>query len=362
MSKATTDRKILHIDMDAFYASVEQRDNRDLRGKPVIVGGKPDQRGVVAACSYEARAFGVRSAMPAARALRLCPGAILVKPRFSIYRQVSAHIREIFRRVTDRVEPLSLDEAYLDVTGSTDYAGSATRVAEAVKQCIRSELRLTASAGVSYNKFLAKIASDVHKPDGIYVITPEQGADFVADLPIGRFPGIGPVTQKRLQRLGVNNGADLRSLTLEALRPLFGRGAEYYYAASRGEDDRPVQSSRETRSVSAETTFSEDMTDTDSMLTHLTSLAGEVCASLQKQALFAFTLTIKVRYADFVLVTRSRTRQSPLEAAPHLTGLLADLLQRTQAGHRPVRLLGVAASNLIPQGKAAEQLNLFVDL
>jgi len=348
--------------MDAFYASVEQRDDENLRGKPVIVGGKPEQRGVVAACSYEARSFGVRSAMPAARAMRLCPHAILVKPRFAVYRQVSTQLREIFGRVTDRVEPLSLDEAYLDVTGTMDHSGSATRIAQAVKQCIRSELLLTASAGVSYNKFLAKVASDVRKPDGMFVITPEEGADFAAALPIGRFPGIGPVTEKRLQRLGVSTGEDLRSLSVEALRPLFGRGAEYYYNASRGEDNRPVQASREARSVSAETTFSDDLTDTDAMLEQLKSLAEEVCASLHKQALFAFTLTVKVRYADFVLVTRSRTGHSPLEAGVHLTQLLVELLQRTQAGRRPVRLLGVGASNLIPRGRADEQLNLFGDL
>jgi len=355
----TADRKILHIDMDAFYASVEQRDDRHLRGKPVIVGAKPEQRGVVAACSYEARKFGVRSAMPTGRALRLCPQAILVQPRFSAYRQVSAHIREIFGRVTERVEPLALDEAYLDVTGTTQYAGSATRMAEAIKQCICSELALTASAGVSYNKLLAKGATDVHKPDGLCVITPAQGADFVADLPIGRFPGIGPVTEKRLQRLGINTGADLRSLSVEALRPLFGRAAEYYYSASRGQDDRPVQTARETRSVSAETTCSDDLTGSATMLAQLVALGDEVCASLEKQALLAFTLTIKVRYADFVAVTRSRTQHAPIEAGAFLRELLVELLQRTEAGSRPVRLLGVAASNLIPKRESVEQLSLF---
>ncbi len=347
--------------MDAFYASVEQRDDSRLRGKPVIVGGTPEQRGVVAACSYEARKFGVRSAMPAGRALRLCPDAILVPPRFSVYRQVSAQIREIFARVTERIEPLALDEAYLDVTGSTHYGGSATRMAEAIKTCIRSELALTASAGVSYNKFLAKIASDANKPDGLCVIMPEDGAAFVAALPIGRFPGIGPVTEKRLQRLGINTGAELRDLSLEALRPLFGRAAEYYYEASRGHDDRPVQTSRETRSVSAETTFSEDLTDPGEMLVQLVKLGEEVCASLRKQALLAFTVTIKVRYADFVSVTRSRTLHAPIEPGRRLCELLEELLQRTEVASRPVRLLGVGGSNLVPEQDSSEQLPLFDD-
>jgi len=262
-------RKIIHVDMDAFYASVEQRDDPSLCGKPVIVGGSPDSRGVVAACSYESRAFGVHSAMPASEARRRCPQAIFLRPRFSVYRQVSSEIQAIFRRHTDLVEPLSLDEAYLDATDVLTHGGSATLLARELKEQIKSQTGLTASAGVSYNKFLAKVASDIDKPDGLFVIRPEQGPQFVAELPVRKFFGIGRATEAKMKRLGIRTGADLRQWELDALIDHFGKAGNFYYHIARGMDDRPVRSRRVRKSLSSETTFPEDLTSTDEMLKRL---------------------------------------------------------------------------------------------
>ncbi len=237
-------RKIIHVDMDAFFASVEQRDQPEYQGKPLIVGGKPNSRGVVAACSYEARKFGIHSAMPSARAYKLCPQAIFVSPRFEAYREVSHQMREIFWQYATQVEPLSLDEAYLDVTYTADFDGSATRIAQAIKAEILAKTQLNASAGVSYNKFLAKIASDMDKPNGLYVITPEQGLAFVAELPIGKFHGIGPATEAKMQKLGIQTGADLRQKTLVELVERFGKSGQYYYNIARAIDGRPIRSTR----------------------------------------------------------------------------------------------------------------------
>jgi len=257
--------------MDAFYASVEQRDNPALKGKPVIVGGKPNGRGVVAACSYEARQFGIHSAMPSAEAGRRCPHAEFVKARFSVYQQVSKQIQSVFREFSELVEPLSLDEAYIDVTDTELMAGSATRIAEEIRSLILQRTELTASAGVSYNKFLAKIASDVNKPDGLFTILPTDGEAFVAGLPIGRFYGVGKATESRMQELGIHTGADLRQWRLEELRSVFGKSAQYYFNVARGVDHRPVHQSRGRKSIGSERTFGENLTNVDIMLEELNS-------------------------------------------------------------------------------------------
>ena len=356
-------RKIIHIDMDAFYASVEQRDHPQYRGQPVVVGGAPDSRGVVATCSYEARTFGIHSAMPSAHAYRLCPDAIFVRPRFDAYRAVSRQIQAIFRRYTERVEPLSLDEAYLDVTTSTLHHGSATLLAREIKEKILKETDLAGSAGVSYNKFLAKLASDLDKPDGLTVIRPEQGPAFVSALPIGRFYGVGKATEKRMHQAGINTGADLRTRTMVELQRLFGKGAEYYYNAARGIDHRPVESERPRKSIGAENTFQTDLDDVSLMREHIYALTEDVCASLSKKHLLARTLTLKVKYRDFELVTRSQSLACPVSLSKDLIPVLEALLQRTDAAHRAVRLLGVTASNLVSSDQLARghQLDLFRD-
>jgi len=274
-------RKIIHIDMDAFYASVEQRDHPQLRGKPVIVGGDPGSRGVVATCSYEARRFGIHSAMSSARAYRLCPQAIFVRPRFDVYRAVSAQIREIFHQHTDLVEPLSLDEAYLDVTENKQQIASATWVAREILQQIYKQTALTASAGVSYNKFLAKLASDIDKPAGLTVVTPEQAEAFIGQLPVRRFHGIGRVTEKKLLARGIASGADLRRCSLAELEHLFGSAGQYFYDIARGIDTRPVVPNRVRKSIGKETTLAEDCASVDQMLTILGGLADKVAVLLQ---------------------------------------------------------------------------------
>ena len=341
-------RKIIHIDMDAFYASVEQRDNPGYRGRPVIVGGAPQRRGVVAACSYEARKFGIHSAMPSARAAKLCPQAIFIKPRFDVYRRISEQIRAIFREYTDLVEPLSLDEAYLDVSDCKLYQGSATRIAGELKTKIKAATGLTASAGVSYNKFLAKISSDMDKPDGLYVVTPDAGEAFVENLPIGRFFGVGKATEARMNALNITTGVDLKSLSLEQLRRHFGKTGDFYYHIARGIDMRPVSNRRERKSISSETTFMEDLSDRQVMLKSLDALANDTIQTLIEKQLSARTLTIKVKYADFQQVTRSKTFPEPFVAAVPIRPVLAELLAKTDAGKRRVRLLGVGVSNLQP--------------
>lgn len=341
-------RKIIHIDMDAYYASVEQRDNPGYRDRPVIVGGAPQRRGVVAACSYEARKFGIHSAMPSARAAKLCPQAIFIKPRFDVYRRISEQIRAIFREYTDLVEPLSLDEAYLDVSDCKLYQGSATRIARELKTKIKAATGLTASAGVSYNKFLAKISSDMDKPDGLYVVTPDAGEAFVESLPIGRFFGVGKATEARMNALNITTGVDLKSLSLEQLRRHFGKTGDFYYHIARGIDMRPVSNRRERKSISSETTFMEDLSDRQVMLKSLDALADDTIQTLIEKQLSARTLTIKVKYADFRQVTRSKTLSEPFVAAVPIRPVLAELLAKTDAGKRRVRLLGVGVSNLQP--------------
>lgn len=343
-------RKVIHVDMDAFYASVEERDNPDFRGHPLVVGGSPDSRGVVAACSYEARKFGIHSAMACAKAYRLCPETIFVRPRFEVYKAVSRQIREIFSEYTDLVEPLSLDEAYLDVTDSGHCGGSAVLMAEEIRRKILEKTGLTASAGVSYNKFIAKVASDVNKPNGITIVLPKNGERFVAELPIGKFFGIGPVTEKKMHSLGIKTGADLHHKSLDELIRQFGRSAQYYYQIARGIDDRPVETGRERKSIGAETTFERDMTDTGAMLEVLENLMHEVAETLHHSEFRADTLTIKVKYADFTQITRSYSPVQGFEVESEMTDCFPLLLQRTEAGARPVRLLGVSLSNFLPRG------------
>jgi len=353
-------RKIIHIDMDAFYAAVEQRDFPELRGKPVVVGGAPNSRGVVATCSYEARAFGIRSAMSAAKAYRLCSKAVFLRPRFEVYRAVSTDIRAIFQDVTDQVEAISLDEAYLDVTASSLFQGSATRMAEEIKRRIRELTHLTASAGVSYNKFLAKIASDRHKPDGLCLIPPEQGRTVIAELPIGAFHGIGKATEAKMLALGIHCGRDLERLPLATLTQQFGKAGAYYYRIARGIDERPVIPNRPRKSWGAETTFPADLSDKTEMREHLAKLAEGVLKKLARHGLQASALTVKVKYDDFEQVTRARTLGRPICETRDVLPHLAELLDRTEAGSRKVRLLGVSFSILEnAQRPVTGQLDLF---
>ena len=357
------ERKILHIDMDAFYAAVEERDFPRLRNLPVAVGGSPAQRGVVATCNYEARKFGVHSAMSSSKALRLCPELILVKPRFRVYREVSGEIFNIFRACTDLVEPLSLDEAYLDVTAVTHRRNcSATELAVRIKSRIKDGTGLTASAGVSYNKFLAKIASGVNKPDGLYAIKPDQAEAFIAKLPIGRFHGVGRATEMRMKKLGIETGEHLRHQSLQTLTREFGKVGRYYYHVARGIDRREVVPVRIRKSISSEKTFASDIRDVSQMLHELCRRAGEVAAFLVEKKLTGRTVTIKVKFADFSLVTRSRTLERPLLGLRDLQKQLPGLLEKTDAARKSVRLLGVAVSGLCDSktGRTIKQLDLFV--
>lgn len=351
-------RKIIHVDMDAFYAAVEQRDNPQLRGKPVIVGGNPGSRGVVATCSYEARRFGIHSAMSSVRAYRLCPQAIFVRPRFEAYRAVSLQIRELFNEYTDLVEPLSLDEAFLDVTDNKKGIKFATRVAREILREISQRTELTASAGVSYNKFLAKVASDVNKPAGLTVVIPEQAEAFIAELPIRRFHGVGRVTEKRMLARGIASGSDLRQHSLEELQRLFGKSGQYFYDISRGIDNRVVVPNRVRKSIGKETTLDEDCSDKGEMMIILGKLAERVAALVQVYKTSGLTLTLKVRYGDFQSVTRSHTQANPVDDAETMLLLAETLLDKTEAGLRPVRLLGLTVSNLTTDILLAESAQM----
>jgi DNA polymerase-4 len=343
-SSMTPVRKIIHIDMDAFYASVEQRDNPELKGKPVIVGGDPKKRGVVAACSYEARAFGIHSAMASSRAVRLCPKAIFIYPRFHVYQTVSQQIHKIFHEYTDLIEPLSLDEAFLDVTENKKGMKSATIIAKEIRHKIFEKTGLTASAGVSFNKFLAKVASDFNKPDGLTVVTPENANDFINKLPIGKFHGIGKVTEEKMHKNGIKTGEDLKRISLPKMRRLYGKAGEYYYKIAHGEDDRPVRSEWIRKSLGQETTFETDIDDRQTMLDVLDQLSAGVAKSLKKRKLSGRTVTLKVRYADFTLITRRTTVNMPLCSQEDIMNYIPALLERTDAGKRKVRLLGVTVS------------------
>jgi DNA polymerase-4 len=351
-------RKIIHVDMDAFFASVEQRDFPAYQGQPLIVGGDPQNRGVVAACSYEARKFGIRSAMSAAKAQQLCPEAIFVKPRFEAYREASSIIQAIFLQYTDLVEPLSLDEAYLDVTGSTLFSGSATLIAKAIKEQVKQETGLTASAGISYNKFLAKIASDMDKPNGLFVVLPSAAEALLESLAIRKFHGIGKATEQKMKALGIECGYDLKQWSQSRLQKYFGRMGVYYYGIVRGEDERQVHNNRTRKSIGAETTFNTDLVATEDMLARLQLLAEKVVGILQKKKLAAKTITLKVKFDNFQQVTRSHSEQDVFHS---IDVILRRLPQLLEAGSRRVRLLGVSVSNLSSldgQDQKPEQINL----
>ena len=340
-------RFILHIDMDAFYASIEQRDQPALRGRAVIVGGSPDKRGVVASCSYEARQFGIHSAMPSRTAFRLCPQAVFLPARFEIYRAVSARIMQLFRTHTDLVEPLSLDEAYLDVTSAVQNLAETAQLAREIKQQIWEHTGLTASAGVSYNKFLAKLASDAHKPDGLTVISLEDAPAFLDALPIDRFVGVGKITAGKLREVGIEHGAALKRLGEARLRALLGKQGVQLYRFVRGEDDRPVEPTRERKSLGKEVTFERDLLDRDRMEAVLEQLARQVEDRLVELDLYGRTLTLKLRWSDFQLLTRSISRPNGFQDAESMIPLLRMLLAQLDGGHRAVRLLGVSVSHLL---------------
>ncbi len=344
-------RKIIHIDMDAFYASIEQRDFPQYKNKPVIVGGHPDERGVVATCSYEARKFGIRSAMATRTAYRLCPHAVFLRPRFDAYKEASGKIRAIFSNYTSIIEPLSWDEAYLDVTQSPLHQGSATWIAKSIKRDIVHQLNLTASAGVSYNKFLAKIASDFQKPDGLTVITPQQGARFVQQLAIRQFYGVGAVTEKKMHRLGIYNGADLKKWSLESISDHFGSMSNYLYNAARGIDYRPVHYSTKIKSISRETTFVKDLLLLDEIRQSLLDLANDLW---QKQSDRARTLTLKVKYSNFKLITRQTSRIDGFTSTDDVLRSMNELMQKTEIGNRPIRLIGLGLSNFIEETTQAD--------
>jgi DNA polymerase IV len=338
-------RKIIHVDMDAFFASVEQRDNPDLRGRPVAVGGAGG-RGVVAAASYEARVFGVKSAMPSVTASRLCPDLIFVKPRFEAYKEVSGQIRAIFRRYTPHVEPLSLDEAYLDVTEDLKGIGSATRIAQLIRAAIRDETGLTASAGVSYNKFLAKVASDQNKPDGLCVIRPGQGAQFVAGLPVRRFHGVGPRGAEKMAALGIATGADLAAKDLAFLRQHFGSFAEYLYRAARGIDLRAVKANRAAKSIGGERTFSSDISDAEELRDTLERIVAIVWDRVAEKGAKGRTVVLKLKYTDFQIATRSRSVAAPVAERQTFARLARELLEAELPLAQPIRLMGLTLSNL----------------
>ena len=344
-------RKIIHVDMDAFFAAVEQRDHPELRGQPVIVGGDPAGRGVVATCSYEARRFGIHSAMTAARARSLCPQAVFVRPRMDAYREASRQVMGILRCYTPLVEPLSLDEAFLDVTAATADGVLAVRIAREIRARIERETGLTASAGVSYNKLLAKLASDWRKPNGLFVVPPERGLAFLAPLPVGKLHGVGPATVKKLSAMGVHTVLDLRNASREILIAQFGKVGLWFYEVARGIDRRPVQPSRQRKSVGTERTFPENLADPKVMLATLQQMAGQVSDHLHTLGLAGRTVSIKARFPDFATITRAHTDAQAIWRTEAISACLPGLLTKAiPAGlpvHASVRLLGVTVSGLV---------------
>jgi DNA polymerase IV len=348
-------RKIIHIDMDAFYASVEQRDEPTLSGKPVAVG-YPAKRGVVAAASYEARGFGVRSAMPSTIAKRKCPELVFVSPRFDVYREVSEQIHAIFKDYTRLVEPLSLDEAYLDVTDNLKRIPTAWETAKEIRKRIYNEIRLTASAGISCNKFLAKIASDYRKPNGQFAIMPDQAEAFVATLPVAKFHGVGPKTAAKMRAVGIETGSDLRRHSLDFLKDHFGKAGSWYYSIARGRDDRLIQPDRERKSSGSETTFSEDLRDLVQIEAGVIAMADDVWAWCEKANARGRTVTVKIKWADFQISTRSRSMEVTIQTREKLHQVAIDLIRSVFPPLKGVRLVGVTLSNFRSQavGEAAE--------
>lgn len=360
--EANKKRKIIHIDMDAFYASVEQRDHPEYRGKPVIVGGSPNSRGVVATASYEARKFGVRSAMSSRRAVQLCPDGIFVYPRFDVYKEVSRHIREIFSRYTDLIEPLSLDEAYLDVSVDKLGIGSAIEIAKLIKQAIKEELRLTASAGVSINKFVAKIASDMNKPDGLTFIGPSQITNFMEQLAVEKFHGVGKVTAEKMKKMGLHTGADLKRLSENEMKQYFGKPGGFYYRIVRGIDEREVQPHRETKSAGAEDTFPVDLTEMEDMNRELERIGALVTTRLKRHNLKGRTITLKIKYSDFKQITRNQSLSFATDDLEVIVNTAKQLLATVDHEDKAIRLLGISLSNfgeIITIHGNSTQLSLF---
>ena len=348
-------RKIIHVDMDAFYASVEQRDNPSLRGKPVAVGGDPTVRGVVAAASYEARKFGVRSAIPMSRAVRLCPSLVIVRPDFHKYRTVSQQVFDIFREVTPLVEPLSLDEAYLDVTENSWHEPLGVTVARRIKNRIKEVTQLTASAGVAPNKFLAKIGSGWKKPDGLTVVPPERIETFLQGLPVDALWGVGPVTAARLRERGIEKLVDVRVRTVEELTEIVGMHADWLIDLAHGRDDRPVEPNRPSKSAGSEETYATDLESIEEIRREIDQLARGVAEWLARKGKTARTVTIKVRYSDFTTITRSQSAPQATADVDDIAARAVKLLEKTDAGHRPVRLLGVSVHNFGDAENEAEQ-------
>lgn len=353
-------RIILHIDMDAFYAAIEQRDNPALQGKPVLVGGQPHRRGVVSAASYEARKYGARSAMAMATAVRLCPQAIVLPPRMEYYRKVSQEIRAIFLRYTSLIEPISLDESFLDISAvvSAGDFQQARTIALEIKQRIKEEVQLTASAGVAPNKFLAKIASDLQKPDGLVVVEPAAVQTFLQDLPVSRLWGVGKVTERKLQMLQIRTIGDLAQVPLQTLERHFGKSGRLFYHLARGEDERPVLPTRETKSISREETFPVDQGDMRAIKRALWKQAQQVERHLQRKRLEAYTVTLKLRYGDFTQITRSHTSSVPLSRRLDIYREGVVLLQKTEVPAKKVRLIGIGVSNFCTENEPY-QLPLF---
>ena len=359
MNDAPPQRKIIHIDMDAFYASVEQRDDPSLKGKPVAVGG--GHRGVVAAASYEARKFGVRSAMPSVTAKRRCPELVFVKPRFDVYRAVSQQIRAIFADYTDLIEPLSLDEAYLDVTEDRHELGSARAIAEEIRRRIREETGLTASAGVSYCKFIAKLASDQNKPDGLCVIPPGKGPAFVATLPVKRFHGVGPVTAAKMEKLGILTGDDLARWPIEELEAQFGSSGRWYWRIARGIDEREVKPDRPYKSVSAERTFDVDYVETDELKRELSRVAGYAWQRIERSEVKGRTVTLKVKFGDFSLITRSKSFTQPVPDFASFEAAGQALLGALLPVSKGIRLLGLGLHSMV-EADAGEPQQLGLEI
>ncbi len=350
-------RRILHCDMDCFYAAVHMRDDPSLRGKPVVIGGSPEGRGVIAAASYEAREFGVRSAMPSAQAIRRCRDLVFIRPDFPRYRAESERVFEILRRFTPVVQPVSIDEGYLDLTDHLAEWGSATRAAQEIRRLVREERGLTVSVGVGPNRLVAKIASDFDKPDGLTVVPPGRVQRFLDPLPVRRLPGVGPATEKRLGKLGVVRIGDLRRVSEHELSTRFGRWGAALFHRARGLDERPVRVNRTRKSISKERTYAVDLRELDEMEAELGKLADGVAAAMRKREISGRTLTVKIRYSDFTTLTRSHTFRAPTCSAGTMLDAARELLRKSDAGRRPVRLLGVGCSNLVP-GRI-EQLALF---
>lgn len=339
-------KKIIHIDMDAFYASVEQRDNPSYQGRPLVVGGSPTQRGVVAAASYEARKFGIYSAMSSRIAVKKCPSLIFVRPRFDVYREVSEQIHDIFAFYTPKIEPVALDEAYLDVTQNKQNIKYASTIAKLIRADIFKQTGLTASAGVSMNKFLAKMASGMNKPNGMTVILPENAEAFVEALPIEKFHGIGKVTAAKMHSIGIKNGADLKLRSQKELTDCFGKAGEYYYKIARAQDDRPVEANRIRKSIGAETSFAQDLSNKESIISELQEIARVLKQRIDKHQAFGRTITLKIKFSNYRQITRSKTLLAPINDLETIGAKAIELLESVDLNEQTIRLLGISVSNL----------------